>query len=147
MPLVIDRCPSCSGELRVRELYCAACELTLRGDFEGARAGTARVGSAAGAAGASLFPRLSEEQLAFLRLFVRARGNLTEVERTLGVSYPTVRAKLDDLITALAEPTTSNTSPPPEPRSRREVLLLIEQGRLSAADGVALLKRLASKDS
>ena len=136
--------------MRVRELYCAACELTLRGDFESQQAGTPPVSSLPGAAGAALLPRLSEEQLAFLRLFVRARGNLTEVERTLGVSYPTVRAKLDDLITALAEPTTANTPPPPEPRSRREVLLLIEQGRLSAADGVALLKQLASlaaKDS
>ena len=87
---------------------------------------------------------LSEERLAFLRLFVSSRGNLSEVERVLGVSYPTVRAKLDDLITALVEPTTSDTPPPPTPRSRREVLLLIEQGRLSAADGVALLKQLAS---
>jgi hypothetical protein len=44
---------------------------------------------------ASPFSRLSADQEAFLALFVRSRGNLSEVERALGVSYPTVRAKLE----------------------------------------------------
>jgi hypothetical protein len=155
--LVIDRCPSCSGGLEVRELHCAACGLTLRGDFASGLAGSrptaARAGTATG------LPHLTEEQLAFLRLFVRSRGNLTEVERTLGVSYPTVRAKLDELILALAEQPEplqraggqdgqerpQEETAAPSPRSRREVLELIEQGRLSVSDGVALLKRFSAE--
>ena len=47
------------------------------------------------------FALLPKEHLDFLRLFVKTRGNLKEVERILGVSYPTVRARLDALLKAL----------------------------------------------
>jgi hypothetical protein len=76
--------------LEIRELHCPVCEIQMRGNF---------VTSAGGP-----FARLSEDQIAFLRLFVTSRGNLSDIERTLGVSYPTVRSKLDDLISAMTEP-------------------------------------------
>ena len=47
------------------------------------------------------FALLPKEHLDFLRLFVKTRGNLKEVERILGVSYPTVLARLDALLKAL----------------------------------------------
>jgi hypothetical protein len=80
--------------LETRELECAACSTTVRGRWAATPLG-----------------RLTAEQQAFLLLFVRARGNLSEVERALGVSYPTVRAKLDDLITALGEPAGGPAAP------------------------------------
>ena len=82
MPSLIDHCPSCSGALHIRELHCPTCDITIRGDFDPP---TLR-GNA-----------LTDEQEAFLRLFVLSRGNMSDVERNLGVSYPTVRAKLDIL--------------------------------------------------
>ena len=70
----------------------------MRGNFETRAAGP--------------LSRLSEDQLAFLRLFVTSRGNLSDIERTLGVSYPTVRSKLDDLIGAMEEPATESQPAP-----------------------------------
>ena len=80
----INTCPSCNGELIIRELYCPACDIQIRGSFSAPEVAPSL--------------RLNSEQQAFLRLFVMSRGNLSDVERALGVSYPTVRAKLDDLI-------------------------------------------------
>jgi hypothetical protein len=80
----IATCPICSGELAVTRLHCRACGTTLEGDFTVGR-----------------FARLSREQFALLESFLRSRGNLKEMERELGISYPTVRARVDALLRAL----------------------------------------------
>jgi hypothetical protein len=135
----IECCPSCSGALEIRELHCPRCDLQLRGHFQLA------------ANQVQPLARLTADQQAFLRLFVTSSGNLSDVERTLGVSYPTVRAKLDDLIAAFSEPppaapgrraTTAQPVDQPAPRTRRDVLTAVAEGRLSAADAAALLRRL-----
>jgi hypothetical protein len=141
---VIERCPSCSGALEIRELHCPQCDLQLRGHFQPPTSQ------------AQPLAWLTPDQQAFLRLFVTSSGNLSDVERTLGVSYPTVRAKLDDLIAAFSEPpsaapgrrattaqrATAQATDQPAPRTRREVLNAVAEGRLSAADAAALLRRL-----
>ncbi|MEW5992706.1 MAG: DUF2089 domain-containing protein [Chloroflexota bacterium] len=81
---VISTCPVCSGELAVTRLHCRSCGTTLEGDFSVGR-----------------FGRLSREQLALLESFLRARGNLRDMERELGLSYPTVRSRLEALVRAL----------------------------------------------
>jgi hypothetical protein len=80
----IATCPICSGELAVTRLHCRSCGTTLEGDFSVGR-----------------FARLSREQFALLESFLRSRGNLKEMERELGISYPTVRARVDALLRAL----------------------------------------------
>jgi hypothetical protein len=80
----IATCPICSGELAVTRLHCRSCGTTLEGDFNVGR-----------------FARLGREQFALLEGFLRSRGNLKEMERELGVSYPTVRARIDALLRAL----------------------------------------------
>ncbi|MCI0582036.1 MAG: DUF2089 domain-containing protein [Chloroflexi bacterium] len=81
---VISTCPVCSGELAVTRLHCRSCGTTLEGDFSVGR-----------------FGRLTREQLALLESFLRARGNLRDMERELGLSYPTVRSRLEALVRAL----------------------------------------------
>ncbi|MGD0862466.1 MAG: DUF2089 domain-containing protein [Candidatus Limnocylindrales bacterium] len=81
---VISTCPVCSSELFVTRLQCRNCGTAIEGDFSVGR-----------------FGRLSREQLALLESFLRARGNLKELERELKVSYPTVRARIDGLVRAL----------------------------------------------
>ena len=81
---VISTCPVCSGELAVTRLHCRSCGTTLEGDFNVGR-----------------FGRLSREQMAILDSFLRSRGNLRDMERELGLSYPTVRARVEALIRAL----------------------------------------------
>jgi hypothetical protein len=81
---VISTCPVCSSELSVTRLHCGSCGTTLEGDFSVGR-----------------FGRLSREQTALLESFLRSRGNLREMERELGISYPTVRARVEALVRAL----------------------------------------------
>ena len=81
---VISTCPVCANELAITRLHCASCGTTLEGDFSVGR-----------------FGRLNRDQLALLESFLRSRGNLREMERELGISYPTVRARVEALVRAL----------------------------------------------
>jgi hypothetical protein len=81
---VIATCPVCAGELAVTRLHCRTCGTTLEGDFNVGR-----------------FGHLSREQMAVLESFLRARGNLRDMERELSLSYPTVRSRVEALIRAL----------------------------------------------
>ncbi len=80
----IATCPICSGELAVTRLHCGDCGTTLEGEFTVGR-----------------FARLPREQFGLLESFLRSRGNLKDLERELGVSYPTVRARIDQLLRVL----------------------------------------------
>jgi hypothetical protein len=81
---VISTCPVCASELAVTRLHCRSCGTTLEGDFSVGR-----------------FGRLGREQVALLESFLRSRGNLREMERELGISYPTVRSRVEALVRAL----------------------------------------------
>lgn len=90
------------------------------------------------------FPRcefcgLPPEQVGFLRLFVSRRGNLREVERELGVSYPTVRARLDDLLRALRYSVSPVTAAEREEKKRR-VLDELKAGSISAEEAARALR-------
>jgi hypothetical protein len=81
---VISTCPVCEGELAITRLHCRTCGTALEGEF-----------------GVGRFGRLSREQLALLESFLRSRGNLKDLERELGISYPTVRGRIEALLRAL----------------------------------------------
>lgn len=81
---VIATCPVCSDELTITRLHCRACGTALEGEF-----------------GVGRFGRLDREQMSLLESFLRSRGNLKEMERELGISYPTVRGRVDSLVRAL----------------------------------------------
>jgi hypothetical protein len=118
MRKILERCPSCGGGLEIRGLHCASCGTDVSGRFAPCP-----------------FCHLSADQARFLQLFVQSRGNLTELEKILGVSYPTVRAKLDELIALVG-------GPPVRPArvDRREVLERIATGELSPEQGLAQLR-------
>ena len=81
---VISTCPVCSSELAVTRLHCRSCGTTLEGDFSVGR-----------------FGRLSRDQMTLLESFLRSRGNLRDMERELGISYPPVRSRVEALVRAL----------------------------------------------
>jgi hypothetical protein len=81
---VIATCPVCANELTVTRLHCRSCGTSLEGEFSVGR-----------------FGRLTRDQLALLESFLRSRGNLREMERELGISYPTVRARVEALVRTL----------------------------------------------
>ncbi|MCC6628720.1 MAG: DUF2089 domain-containing protein [Chloroflexi bacterium] len=118
------RCPTCAQPLETRELACPTCATTVRGRWA-----------------PDPFRRLTREQVTFLRLFVTSRGNLSDVERALGVSYPTVRAKLDDLIAALDEPSPTPPAPVTDHPDRQSLLAAVARGELDIDTALARLRR------
>ena len=81
------------------------------------------------------FAVLPQEQLEFLRLYIKVRGNLKEVERVMGVSYPTVRARFDNLLRGLEYE-------PDAGFDRDEILKALERGELTPDEAVERLKKL-----
>ncbi len=111
------RCPACEGPLSVKVLGCEACGTEVHGLFL-----------------PNEFALLPKEHLDFLRLFVKTRGNLKEVERLLGISYPTVRARLDALLKALGYEAEERGE------DRLEVLEALRRGEISVEEAVARLQ-------
>ena len=128
---VIATCPVCSGELAVTRLHCDTCGTTLEGDFSVGR-----------------FGRLSREQTQLLESFLRSRGNLREMERELGISYPTVRARVEGLVRALgfgpradADPD-ADTTVTPLPESRDGILERLARHEITADAAAAAIRGL-----
>ena len=109
--------------------------------------------------GGSRFDSLSPEHLAFAEVFLKNRGIIKDVEAALGISYPTVRARLDDVIRALgyppyAESATASLPPvgegeaavPVSDEERRALLADLQAGHISAPDAARYLKRVARAD-
>ncbi|HEX2038060.1 MAG TPA: DUF2089 domain-containing protein [Chloroflexota bacterium] len=130
---VLESCPSCGGALEITEVRCTRCETQVRARYRPCD-----------------FCALSEEQSTFLRLFVETRGNLSEVEKRLGISYPTVRAKLDEVIQGLGPRPPAPPPPAPAPggaapgagEAGRAILEALARGEISAAEAATRVRRL-----
>jgi hypothetical protein len=137
---VISTCPVCQGELTITRLQCRSCGTALEGEF-----------------GVGRFGRLEREQLSFLESFLRSRGNLKEMERELGISYPTVRSRLEGLLRALGlgdgeapeEVGTSDEAPvqtlsgsDEAGAQRRAILEQLKNQELTAEEAAARLRSL-----
>lgn len=84
MAKIISKCPSCGGALNIVVLRCPDCGMELHNDFQ-----------------QSPFDSLTAGQTEFLISFLRQRGNMSSLQAELGISYPTAKKKLDDLLAAL----------------------------------------------
>ncbi len=132
MTVPVEHCISCGGQLEIRELHCRECDITIRGRFP--------------MEGGGPFTQLTDDQLAFLHLFVTSRGNMSDVERSLGVSYPTVRAKLDDLIAALEPGEHATETATATALSRDDVMARVSNGELSVDEAMELLASLPAQN-
>jgi len=127
MPDVVGRCPFCGDELQVAKLHCPSCHTSIEGNFSFGR-----------------FQRLNPDQLVFLEVFIKNRGIIRNVEADTGLSYPTVRNRLDDLLQALGFEVREEPEPreaPEDADRRRDVLERLKQGEISAEQAIHLLKR------
>jgi hypothetical protein len=125
-------CPVCGDELAVTRLRCRRCHTTLEGLFSLGR-----------------FYYLSREQQQFIAIFVKCRGKIKDVEEELGISYPTVVARLDEVIDALGFGLQA-PEPAPAPQAmtlaamsseqRQLILDELSAGRLTSAEALALLQ-------
>jgi hypothetical protein len=116
-------CPVCGEHLSVTRLGCTACGTELAGVFAPCE-----------------FCALSAAESDLLRVFLASRGNLREVEKHLGVSYPTARARFASLLRTLG--LVEDPEPPPG-LTRDQILAEVASGALSPAEATELLRTLA----
>ena len=119
--------PILHSDLSITRLTCPVCGTEVTGSF-----------------GLSRLARLEEPHAALLELFLRVRGNVKDMERQLGLSYPTVRARLEE---ALAAAGLDRETPPSltesELRQRRDQILdQLERGEIASGDATSLLREL-----
>ena len=113
-------CPVCSETLALTRLSCDECGTELSGHFPTCE-----------------YCGLSSEDRQTLRVFLSSRGNMKEVERHLDVSYPTARARFDQILTKLG--LEENGPPAPTPSSI-DVLESLAEGSIDVDEA---LKRLS----
>lgn len=116
---LITNCPVCNQTLSVIKLHCKHCHTTIENDFA-----------------LSKFNLLTKEQLQFIETFLVCRGNIKEVEKELGISYPTVRSRLNEIVSILGYETKGK-----EVVSESKIIEKLEQGEISPDDAISLLKK------
>lgn len=115
----LTTCPVCKGRLKISKLQCEECNTVIENDFQ-----------------FSKFHKLSDEQLNFVEVFLQCRGNIKDVEKTLGVSYPTVRGKLDEVNEVLGL-----TNKKDMEKEKSLILEKLEQGEITSEQAIELLNK------
>lgn len=122
MARLVSACPSCDTALEIRRLECPTCGVAVEGRFEGGPIG-----------------RLGREQLGFVETFLRCRGKIKDVEAELGISYPTVVGRLNEVLVQMGfEP----GEDPREAEKRQQVLDDLAARKISAGEAAERLRAL-----
>ncbi len=117
------RCPVCRSELEVTRLHCSSCDTSIEGRFAGGP-----------------IAHLSAEQVDFIVTFVRCEGKINRMEQELGVSYPTIRNRLHEVIRTLGFEPGKDEPVEIAPERRSAVLEELEAGKISADDAMRILR-------
>ena len=115
---MINKCPNCGGDLVITSYKCNSCLTEVRGEFE-----------------MDKFQRLDVEDLEFIELFLEKRGSIKDVGESLGISYTTVRNKIDKLVKKLGGKIDKQ-------ESRMNILNMVNSGEITPDQGSELLKEL-----
>ena len=129
MRKILERCPSCGGSLEITRLNCTSCETVVLGRYQPCP-----------------FCKLSPESTRLLLTFVQCRGNVKEMERELGISYWTVRRRVDELIAELgveARPDGAVDTTAQE----MSILDQVSQGTMDAEQAAEILAQLKASRS
>jgi len=117
-------CPVCGRTLDVTRLQCRHCASELTGRFAPCR-----------------FCLLEDKQLQFIEAFLRCRGSIKDVEKALGVSYPTVRNMLESALGALGIGDKDGSAAAGR-EDKHEILKRLSRGELCAEDAIAELRKI-----
>ena len=121
---LLGRCPVCGEGMEVVRLECPNCSTAVEGRFD-----------------ICGFCRLTSEQLKFVEVFIKSRGNIKEVEKELGISYPTVRSKLDSVIRTMGYEVPEGSGEGSCER-RKDILELLDKGEISSKEAIKMIKDL-----
>ena len=117
------RCPVCRSELEVTRLHCSSCDTSLEGRFTGGP-----------------ISHLTAEHLDFIVTFVRCEGKINRMEQELGLSYPTIRNRLHEVIRALGFEPGKDETVDISSEKRNSVLEDLEAGKISADEAMRMLR-------
>lgn len=116
-------CPVCGGEMLVAKLTCRECDTTIEGRFI-----------------TGPFAHLTSDQLMFLELFVKNEGKITHLEKDLGLSYPTIRNRLHEIIRSMGyEPGKEDNAVLSE-EDRHKILEDLNQGKITSEEAMNMLR-------
>lgn len=115
---LISKCPVCNSKLNVIKLKCQKCSTVIENEFE-----------------LSKLEYLDDEHIKFIEVFVKCRGNIKDVEKELGISYPTVRAKLDDVVSALGYTVIKKPS-----IGSKTIIDMLEKGDITPEEAIKMMK-------
>jgi len=128
MNQVLSTCPVCSSSLTITELHCRTCDTTIKGQFQTGR-----------------LAQLTPEHLQFVETFLQCEGKIKAVEARLGISYPTVRARLREVIGAMGFEMSDEPIDEPDTvtieQDRRRVLDDLAAGLITSDQAIGLLQR------
>lgn len=115
----LKQCPVCNSNMEIVEYHCPSCDTSIKGRF-----GIGDLGA------------LSAAQQEFVKVFVCSSGNIKEVEKVLGISYPTVKSRLNEISRVLCR----------EQRDRldtgsRDILAKLDKGEISFEVALKEIKR------
>lgn len=116
-PGILHRCPVCQSRVMVTELTCDSCGTSVKGRFQ-----------------IPELCRLPEDLYGFLLVFVKNRGVIREVEKELGISYPTVRSRLDAVLEALGVGAAQPAA------DKAQVLEMLERGEITPEEAEKMLR-------
>lgn len=128
-------CPACQQALQPKLLVCPACDIKVEGPFQ-----------------LNEFATLGPEDLHFLRIFVRSEGRIRDMESALGLSYPTIRARLSALKRKLSGDEAAAGGSEEEakgPRNEEEavaaVLAKLNAGKIPFDEAMREIKRIRTQ--
>ena len=117
------RCPVCKSELEITRLHCSSCDTSIEGNFSGGP-----------------IAHLTAEHLDFIITFVRCEGKINRMEQEVGLSYPTIRNRLHEVIRALGFEPGKEETVEVSAEKRSSVLEDLEAGKISADDAMRILR-------
>lgn len=115
---MINKCPNCGDEMIITSYRCNNCYTEVSGEFE-----------------MDNFSRLDKEDKEFIELFLQKRGSIKDVGEEIGISYPTVRNRIDKLVAKLGGQVDKKAS-------RIDILNMLDNGEITASQARELLEEL-----
>lgn len=115
---MINKCPNCGDEMVITSYRCTNCYTEVSGEFE-----------------MDNFARLDKEDKEFIELFLQKRGSIKDVGEEIGISYPTVRNRIDKLVAKLGGKIDKKAS-------RIDILNMLDNGEITASQARELLEEL-----
>ncbi len=115
---MINKCPNCGDEMIITSYRCNSCYTEVSGEFE-----------------IDNFSRLDKEDKEFIELFLQKRGSIKDVGEEIGISYPTVRNRIDKLVAKLGGKIDKK-------ESRLDILNMLDNGEITADQARELLEEL-----